>query len=65
MDSGYYAACTALKTQTNALELAANNIANLNTTGYSAAQLDKRRAGKLATAIQAAFLQRIAARETG
>ena len=34
MDSGYYAACTALKTQTNALELAANNIANVNTTGY-------------------------------
>ncbi len=34
MDSGYYAACTALKTQTSALELAANNIANVNTTGY-------------------------------
>ena len=26
--------CTALKTQTSALELAANNIANVNTTGY-------------------------------
>jgi flagellar basal-body rod protein FlgF/flagellar basal-body rod protein FlgG len=34
VDSGYYAACTALKTQTSALELAANNIANVNTTGY-------------------------------
>ena len=34
MDSGYYAACTALKTQSQALELAANNIANVNTTGY-------------------------------
>ncbi len=34
MDSGYYAACTALKTQTNALELAANNIANVSTAGY-------------------------------
>jgi flagellar basal-body rod protein FlgF len=34
LDSGYYAACTALKTQANALEIAANNIANVNTTGY-------------------------------
>lgn len=34
MDSGYYAACSALKTQTNALEIAANNIANVSTTGY-------------------------------
>ena len=57
MDSGYYAACSALKTQTNALEIAANNIANVSTAGYSAAQLDKRRAGKLATAIQTAFQQ--------
>lgn len=57
MDSGYYAACSALKTQTNALDIAANNIANVSTAGYSAAQLDKRRAGKLATAIQTAFQQ--------
>lgn len=34
MDSGYYAACSALKTQTNALEIAANNIANASTAGY-------------------------------
>lgn len=34
MDSGYYAACTALKAQSNALELVANNVANVNTTGY-------------------------------
>lgn|SRR5579884_2395233 len=34
MDSGYYAACTALKTQSNALELIANNVANVNTSGY-------------------------------
>jgi flagellar basal-body rod protein FlgF len=34
LDSGYYAACTALKTQTQALELTANNIANVNTSGY-------------------------------
>lgn len=34
MDSGYYAACSALKTQSNALEIAANNIANVSTTGY-------------------------------
>lgn len=57
MDSGYYAACSALKAQSNALEIAANNIANVSTAGYSAAQLDKRRAGKLATAIQTAFQQ--------
>ena len=57
MDSGYYAACSALKAQSNALEVAANNIANVSTAGYSAAQLDKRRAGKLATAIQTAFQQ--------
>jgi len=57
LDSGYYAACSALKAQSNALEVAANNIANISTAGYSAAQLDKRRAGKLATAIQTAFQQ--------
>ncbi|SRR5581483_1063035 len=34
MDSGYYAACTALKTQSSALELVANNVANVNTAGY-------------------------------
>src|ERR1700690_1782146 len=34
LDSGYYAACSALKAQTAALEFAANNIANISTTGY-------------------------------
>jgi flagellar basal-body rod protein FlgF len=34
LDSGYYAACTALKTQSSALELVANNLANVNTSGY-------------------------------
>jgi flagellar basal-body rod protein FlgF len=34
MDSGYYAACTGLLAKTDALELAANNLANLSTTGY-------------------------------
>jgi flagellar basal-body rod protein FlgF/flagellar basal-body rod protein FlgG len=34
MDSGFYAACTGLLAQTDALEITANNIANLNTTGY-------------------------------
>lgn len=34
MDSGYYAACSALKAQSNALEVAANNIANVSTAGY-------------------------------
>jgi flagellar basal-body rod protein FlgF len=36
VDSGYYAACTAMKTQSSALELIANNVANINTTGYRA-----------------------------
>lgn len=34
MDSGYYAACSGLKTQSAALELIANNIANVSTAGY-------------------------------
>ncbi len=34
MDSGYYAACSALKAQTNALEVVANNVANVSTAGY-------------------------------
>ena len=34
MDSGYYAACAGLRTQTQALDVVANNLANLNTTGY-------------------------------
>jgi flagellar basal-body rod protein FlgF len=38
MDSGYYAACTGLAAQTQALELIANNLANLATTGYRAQQ---------------------------
>ncbi len=34
MDSVLYAACTGLLAKTNALDLTANNMANLNTTGY-------------------------------
>jgi flagellar basal-body rod protein FlgF/flagellar basal-body rod protein FlgG len=34
MDSGFYAACTGLLSETDALELTANNLANLNTPGY-------------------------------
>jgi flagellar basal-body rod protein FlgF/flagellar basal-body rod protein FlgG len=34
LDSGYYAACSALKAQSNALEIAANNIANVTTSGF-------------------------------
>jgi flagellar basal-body rod protein FlgF len=34
LDSGYYAACSALKSQSTALEIAANNIANTSTAGY-------------------------------
>jgi len=36
MDSGYYAAFTGLLARTEALEVAANNMANLSTTGYRA-----------------------------
>ena len=36
MDSGYYAACAGLAAQEQALELAANNLANLNAAGYRA-----------------------------
>jgi flagellar basal-body rod protein FlgF/flagellar basal-body rod protein FlgG len=38
MDSGYYAACAGLRAQSQALELIANNLANLNTGGYRAQQ---------------------------
>lgn len=34
MDSGYYAACTGLRAQNQALELVANNLANVSTIGY-------------------------------
>lgn len=36
MDSGYYAACTALLSRTQALETIANNLANTSTPGYRA-----------------------------
>jgi flagellar basal-body rod protein FlgF/flagellar basal-body rod protein FlgG len=36
MDSGFYAACTGLLAKTEALEVAANNVANIGTTGYRA-----------------------------
>lgn len=38
MHSGYYAACAGLQAQSQALELVANNLANINTTGYRAQQ---------------------------
>jgi len=38
MDSGYYAACAGLKTQTQALDVIANNLANLGSVGYRAQQ---------------------------
>jgi flagellar basal-body rod protein FlgF/flagellar basal-body rod protein FlgG len=34
MNSGLYAACAGLLARTQALEMAANNLANINTTGY-------------------------------
>ncbi len=38
MNSGYYAACAGLRAQTQALELVANNLANLSTTGFRGQQ---------------------------
>lgn len=38
MDSGFYSACAGLAAQTQALELVANNLANLGTTGYRGQQ---------------------------
>jgi flagellar basal-body rod protein FlgF/flagellar basal-body rod protein FlgG len=38
VDSGFYATCTGLRTQTQALELVANNLANLHTGGYRGQQ---------------------------
>lgn len=35
-ESGFYAACAGLIARTNALEIAANNLANINSTGYKA-----------------------------
>ena len=34
MDSGYYSACTALVSRTQELDTIANNLANVNTTGF-------------------------------
>ena len=38
MDSGYYSACAGLAAQTQALELIANNLANLSTAGFRGQQ---------------------------
>ena len=38
MDSGYYAACAGLRAQSQALEVAAHNLANVNTPGFRAEQ---------------------------
>lgn len=55
MDSGFYAACAGLRAQSQALEVAAHNLANLNTAGYASSQVDQRKVGRLALAIQVAF----------
>ena len=38
MDSGFYAACAGLRAKSDALEIVANNVANLNSTGYRSHQ---------------------------
>lgn len=35
MDSGFYAACAGMRAQSQALEVSAHDLANLNTTGFS------------------------------
>ena len=35
MDSGFYAACAGLRAQSQALDVAAHNLANVNTSGFS------------------------------
>jgi len=57
VDSGYYAACAGLRAKSQALEVVANNVANLNSTGYASVQVDKKKIGQLAVAIQTAFQQ--------
>jgi chemotaxis protein MotB len=57
VDSGFYAACAGLRAKSQALEIVANNVANLSSTGYASAQVDKKKIGQLAVAIQAAFQQ--------
>ncbi len=39
MDSGFYAACAGLRAQSQALEVAAHNLANLNTPGFRSQQV--------------------------
>jgi chemotaxis protein MotB len=55
MDSGFYAACAGLRAQSQALEIAAHNLANLSTPGYASSQVDQKKVGRLALAIQVAF----------
>ena len=55
MESGFYAAAAGLRAQSQALEVAAHNLANVNTAGYASSQVDQRKVGKLALAIQIAF----------
>lgn len=38
MDTGFYAACAGLRAKSEALDVVANNVANLNSTGYRAHQ---------------------------
>lgn len=55
MNSGYYAACSGLRARIDNLDLVAHNLANVNTVGFSSSQVDQRKVGKLALAIQVAF----------
>ena len=42
VDSGFYAACAGLRAKSEALEIIANNLANLNSTGYRSHQANFR-----------------------
>ena len=50
LDSGYYAACAAFRSQSQALELIAHNLANVNSAGYRAQQTSFRSLLSAATA---------------
>jgi len=50
-----YTAATGMQAQQTNLDTIANNLSNSSTAGYASSQVDKRKVGKLALAIQVAF----------
>src|SRR5260370_30162912 len=50
-----YTAASGMQAQQTNLDTIANNLSNSSTAGYASSQVDKRKVGKLALAIQVAF----------